>query len=349
MLAALLAILHGVVAIFRSRRDRTVENLALRQQLAIYKRTVRRPKLTASDRLFWTTLSRLWHGCRDALVIVKPETVIARHRRGFRRYWSWLSRRGRRGATSSASAEVRELVRRIALDRPTWGAPRVHGEIRMLGFNVSERTVSRWLRRFRRRPQARQNWFTFLRNHRDAIAATDFFVVFSAAFRPIYVWFAIEHARRRVLHVNVTEHPTSAWAIQNLREAFPFDSAPKYLIFDRDSIFSAEVAGAVKTMGIDPIRTAFASPWQNPVAERFVGTCRRDLLDHVVVLDQRHLLRLLREYVGTYYLPGRTHLGVGKDTPAGRPVEPRPSPTAKVVALPRCGGLHHRYVRREAA
>lgn len=349
MLATLLALVHGVADVFRSRRDLTLENLALRQQLAIYERTVRRPKLKASDRLFWTTLSRLWHGWREALVVVKPETVIAWHRRGFRRYWSWLSRRGRRGPTSSANAEVRELVRRMALDNPTWGAPRVHGEIRMLGFDVSERTVSRWLRRFRGRPQARQNWLTFLRNHQEAIAAFDFFVVFSAAFRPLYVWFAIEHARRRIFHVNVTEHPTSAWVIQNLREAFPYDSAPRYLIFDRDSIFSTEVAATVKTIGSKPVRTAFASPWQNPVAERFVGSARRDLLDHVVIFDERQLLRLVREYVGTYYLQDRTHLGLAKDTPAGRTVEPRPSPTARIAALPRCGGLHHRYVWREAA
>jgi putative transposase len=188
-----------------------------------------------------------------------------------------------------------------------------------------------------------------VQNHRDAIAAFDFFVVFSTAFKPPYVWFVIEHARRRILHVNVTEHPTSAWVIQNLREAFPYDSAPRYLIFDRESIFSAQVADAVNGMGTKPVRTAFASPWQNGTAERWISSARRDLLDHVVIFDDRQLLRLLREYVGTYYLTDRTHLGLAKDTPAGRAIEQRPSPTAKVIALPRCGGLHHRSVWREAA
>ncbi|MBI5486016.1 MAG: DDE-type integrase/transposase/recombinase [Deltaproteobacteria bacterium] len=218
----------------------------------------------------------------------------------------------------------------------------------MLGFDVSERTVSRYLRRFRRRPRARQNGLTFLRNHSDAVAAFDFFVVFSAAFKPLCVWFVIEHARRRILHVNVTEHPTSAGVIQNLREAFPFESAPKHLIFDRDSIFSAQVADAVKTMGTKPVRTAFANPWQNGTAERWISSARRDLLDRVVIVDERHLLRLLREYV-RYHHDDRTHLGLAKDTPAGRTVEPRPSPTVKVVALPRLGGLHHRCLWREAA
>jgi putative transposase len=257
MLAALLVILHGAVSTLRTHRDLLVEVSALRQQLAIYKRTVSRPKLRAADRLFWMTLRHLWSGWRDALVIVKPETVIAWQRSAFRRYWSWISRRRKSSNTTTPNTEIRELVRRMALDNPTWGAPRVHGELRMLGVDVSERTVSRYLRRFRRRPQARQNWLTFLRNHRDAIAAFDFFVVFPTAFRPLYVWFVIEHARRRILHVNVTGHPTSAWVIQNLREAFPYDSAPRYLIFDRDSIFSTEVAATLRTMGIKPVRTAF--------------------------------------------------------------------------------------------
>jgi hypothetical protein len=205
MLTILLAILHGVLDTFRSRHDLTIENLALRQQRAIYKRTVPRPRIRPADRLFWVALRRLWPGWREALVIVKPETVIAWQRRLFRRYRSWLSRRGKRRGVPATRAEIRELVRRMAIENPTWGAPRIHGELRMLGFDISERTVSRYLRRFRRRPQARQNWLTFLHNHRDVIAAMDFLVVFSAAFRPIYVWFAIEHARRRILHVNVTD------------------------------------------------------------------------------------------------------------------------------------------------
>jgi transposase InsO family protein len=218
----------------------------------------------------------------------------------------------------------------------------------MLGFDISERTVSRYLRGLHRRPEARQNWLTFLHNHRDAIVAIDFFVVFTVWFRPLYVWIAIEHARRRILHFNVTEHPSAAWVVRQLREAFPFDAAPRYLIFDRDSIFSTEVVAAIRAMGIKVVRTAFRSPWQNPICERWIGSARRELLDHALVFDERHLLRLLRDYVG-YHHADRTHLSLGKDTPYGRAVEQRPSRCAKVGALPRVGGLHHRYVWREAA
>ncbi len=197
-------------------------------------------------------------------------------------------------------------------------------------------------------PDQVQRWITFLRNHRDAIAAMDFFVVPTIALRLLYGFFVIEHGRRRVLHFNATFNPSAVWVIQQLREAFPYETAPKHLIFDRDAIFSAEVVAFIKTMGTRPCRTSFCSPWQNPVAARGVGTCRRDLLDHVVVFHERHLVRLVRAYVG-YYHGDRTHLGLGKDTPTGRPVTPRPSPMAQVVALPRVGGLHHRYEWRDAA
>ncbi len=177
----------------------------------------------------------------------------------------------------------------------------------------------------------------------------DFFVVPTVTFRVLYVWFAIEHGRRRLLRVDVTGHPSAAWVIQQLREAFPFDAAPRHLIFDRDSIFSTSVVSTVKSFGIQPTRTAYRSPWQNGVAERWIGSVRRELLDHVVVLGERHLRRLLRDYVA-YYHDDRTHLGLGKATPSGRPVEHRPDGReANAVARLRVGGLHHRYEWRAAA
>jgi putative transposase len=197
-------------------------------------------------------------------------------------------------------------------------------------------------------PDQVQRWVAFLRNHRDAIAAMDFFVVPTISLRLLYGFFVIEHGRRQVLHFNATFNPTAAWVIQQLREAFPHDRAPKHLIFDRDSIFSRAVVAFINTMGTKPCRTSFRSPWQNPVAERWVGSCRRDLLDHVVVFHALHLVRLVRAYLG-YYHDDRTHLGLDKDTPTVRPVTPRPSPTAEVVTLPRVGGLHHRYEWRDAA
>jgi putative transposase len=232
-----------------------------------------------------------------------------------------------------------------------WGAPRIHGELLKLGLNVSERTVSRYMRQHRRWPERRQSWLTFLRNHREVIVAMDFFVVPTATFRLLYVWFAFRHSRREVVHWSVTESPTAPWVAQQLREAFPFDEpgrSSRYLVFDRDTIFSAEVVATVASMSIEPTRTSYQSPWQNGVAERFVGTIRRELLGHAIVLDDWHLRRLLGEYL-SYYHQDRTHLGVAKDAPLVRPVESRPEAAGAVNALPRVGGLYHRYSWRAAA
>ena len=232
-----------------------------------------------------------------------------------------------------------------------WGAPRILSELQKLGFVVSETTVSRYVRRFRARnpdPDVLKRWIALLRNHKAAIAGMDFFTVPTATMNVLYGFFVIHHDRRRILHFNATYHPTAKWVIQQLREAFPFDSAPRHLIFDRDSIFCPAVVEFVKALGTEPCRTAYRSPWQNPVAERWIGSFRREVLDRVVVLGQPHLIRLTNSYI-QYYHEDRCHLGLERDTPEKRPVTPRPSSHAKVVALPRVGGLHHRYVWREAA
>jgi transposase InsO family protein len=344
----LLLLLLGVLrSVCRSRADLMLENAALRHQLAVLMRAGRRPRVTAADRWFWVILRRLWRRWSEVVVFVKPETVVRWHRAGFRLYWNWLSRLGRRGRPRAA-AEVRALVRRLATENPTWGAPRIHGELRMLGFHVSERTVSRLMPRREPKPEAVQRWMPFLRNHRDAIAAMDFFVVPTVTFRILYVWFVIEHGRRRIVHFHVTDHPDAAWVVRQLREAFPFDTAPRHLVFDRDGTFSAHVVSTVRSLGTKPIRTAPRSPWQNGVAERWIGSVRRELLDHVVVFHEGHLLRLLRDYVA-YYHDDRTHLGLAKAAPANRPPQTRPVGDARVVALPRLGGLHHRYEWRVAA
>jgi transposase InsO family protein len=212
----------------------------------------------------------------------------------------------------------------------------------MLGFEVSERTVSRWIRWARRRsPEPAKRWLAFLRNHLEVIAAMDFFTVPTVTFGVLYCFFIIAHDRRRILHINVTRNPTSAWVMQQLRDAFPYQAAPKYLIFDRDAKFNPEVVAEVRTMGSKPVRTSFKSPWQNGVAERWVGSCRRDLLDHVIALDERHLKRLLAEYI-RYYHEDRTHLGLRKETPHRRTAQ-RPRGPERVVSRSRLGGLHHRY------
>ena len=212
----------------------------------------------------------------------------------------------------------------------------------MLGFEVSGRTVSRLMPRRAPKPESAQRWMTFLHNHRDAIAAMDFFVVRTLTFRVLYIWFAIQHGRRRIVHFQVTDHPEAAWVAQQLREAFPFDTAPRHLVFDRDGTFSDQVVSMVRSLGAKPTRTAPRSPWQNGIAERWVGSVRRELLDHVVVFNDRHLLRLIREYVA-YHHDDRTHLGLAKATPADRPRQTRPVGDAEIIALPRLGGLHHRY------
>jgi transposase InsO family protein len=287
-------------------------------------------------------LRRFWPRWQRALILVQPETVVGWHRVGFKLYWKWLSRHGSCPGRKCLSRELRELIFRMVAENPTWGAPRVHGELKMLGFDIAERTVLRWMRKAPRSPESAKRWAAFLSNHREAIAAMDFFTVPTLTFGVLYGFFVIAHDRRRILHFNVTRHPTTAWVIQQLREAFPFESAPKYLIFDRGSNFNEEVIDTVKSFGIHPRRTSFRSPWQNGIAERWVGTCRRDLLDHVIVLNERHLKRLMNEYI-RYYHDDRTHLGLDKQTPAFRERAEGTTAGAKILSMPRLGGLHHRY------
>lgn len=275
-------------------------------------------------------------------MLVQPETVVRWHRAGFKLYWQWLSRHRRAAGRRCVNKELRELIFRVVAENPTWGAPRIHGELRMLGFDISERTVLRWMRKAPRNPESAKRWTTFLNNHREVIAAMDFFTVPTLSFGVLYCFFVIAHDRRRVLSLNVTKHPSSAWVSQQLRETFPYDSVPRYLIFDRATNFDLEVINTAKSFGIQPKRTSFRSPWQNGVAERWVSSCRRDLLDHVIVLNERHLRRLMSEYV-RYYHEDRTHLALEKRTPGGREARKSSEATCKVISRPRLGGLHHRY------
>lgn len=327
---------------FFSRRELLLENLALRQQLAVLKARQPKPRLATADRLFWTMLRRLWPGWKRALILVQPETVVRWHRSGFKLYWKWLSQHRTGAGRRCVSRELRELIFRMVAENPTWGAPRIHGELKMLGFDISERTVLRWMRKAPRRPEPTKRWMAFLSNHREAIAAMDFFIVPTLTFGVLHCFFVIAHDRRRILHCNVTRHPSSAWISQQLREAFPDDSAPDYLIFDRGANFNEGVINTVKSFGIQPKRTSFRSPWQNGVAERWVGNCRRDLLDHVIILNERHLKRLMTEYI-SYYHEDRTHLALEKGTPVGRVAENSSDAGSRVISMPRLGGLHHRY------
>ncbi len=277
-------------------------------------------------------------------MIVKPETVVRWHRTGFRLYWRSISKRG--PGRPTISEDFKALIHRLASEN-NWRARKIHAELNKLGFSVGLATVSRYLPKRAPDPGKQQRWMTFLRNHRDGIAAMDFFVVPTVGFRLLYVWFVIGHGRRLIIHFNVTMNPTAQWVMQQFREAFSDVSVPRYLIFDNDSIFSDKITEAIKSFGIESKRTAFQSPWQNGTAERWVGSCKREIIDHVIVFNEEHLRRLLGEYV-SYYNAERVHTVI-HDAPEGRTIESRPSPGAKVVGLPRVGGLHHRYVWKTAA
>jgi len=342
MITLLLHLLRLFPFLFGSHRQLAVENLALRQQLAVYKRTTARPKLRTTDRLFWIWLARVWAGWRQPLVIVTPDTVLRWQRRRFREYWTKLSGRPT-GGRPAVHAEIKALITRMATANPLWGAPRIHGEFLKLGIHVAERTVSRLMPK--RRPRPSQTWRTFLDNHVRGLVSLDFFTVPTARLRVLFVLVVLAHHRRRVVHFNVTEHPTAHWTAQQIVDAFPDASAPPYLLRDRDQVYGQQFRHRVKGLGIDEVLTAPHSPWQNPFAERLIGSVRRECLNHTVVLGERHLRRILTHYFA-YYHRARTHLSLDKNAPDVRPVE---LPAAgRIVQISEVGGLHHRYVRRAA-
>src|SRR5215831_12548013 len=258
VLSFVLALIAAARVFFESRTDIAVEVLALRQQVAVLKRKRSRPQLRLPDRLFWTVLRATWFRWKDALFIVKPETVVGWHRAGFRLYWRWKSRP--RGGRPRITEEVRVLIRRLAQENSDWGAPKIHGELQKLGFVVSERTVARYLRRIRRRCDPGKQWLAFLQNHREAIVAFDFFTVPTVNFQLLYCFFVIEHARRKILHFNVTRHPSADWVVQQLRATFPEAGSYRYAILDRDAKFDDSVTTFLRATGLTPKRTSVQAP-----------------------------------------------------------------------------------------
>jgi len=329
-------------AFILGRAATAIENLALRQQVAVFKQSVKRPKLRPRDRVFWVVLSRLWRNWRSALAIVQPETVIRWHRQGFKFYWRWKSRAGKPGRPP-IEREIRDLIRRMSRENPTWGAPRIVSELALLGHDVAKQTVAKYMVRTRKPPS--QTWRTFLDNHVPDIAACDFFTVPTVTFRVLYVFIVLRHDRRQVVHFNVTTNPYAEWTAQQIINAFPYEEAPRFLIRDRDDIYGDYFTKRVEGMGIEEVPIAARSPWQNPYCERVIGSIRRECLDHVIVLNERHLHRILTEYFD-YYHHSRCHLSLDRNSPIPRRVEP-PS-EGEVIAIPQVGGLHHRYTRRAA-
>jgi hypothetical protein len=337
-----MSIVGGIVFFLRgllwNRAAIVTENLALRQQLGVLQRSVRRPRLRQRDRVFWVWLSRLWTDWQSSLVIVKPETVIRWHRKGFRLYWRWKSRK--KPGRPKIDAEIRSLIRRMSRENATWGAPRIHSELHLLGYAVAESTVATYMIRHRKPPS--QTWRTFLENHVCDIAAIDFFVVPTVRFQLLYCFVVLRHDRRRVIHFNATAHPTARWTAQQVVEAFPFDESPRFLIRDRDAIYGVDFRERVKHMGIEEVIISYRSPWQSPYVERLIGSIRRECLDHLIVFNEAHLSRILTSYFA-YYHKSRTHLSLDRNAPVPREVEPPTDGT--VIAIPQVGGLHHRYTR----
>jgi transposase InsO family protein len=341
MLGFLLGLFRLVWLFGKGHQAVVLENLALRQQLSVYKRKQKRPRLVGRDRWFWIALSVVWKEWRRALCMVHPDTVVRWQRERFRRYWAQLSNRSGRTGRPPVSSQIRTLIRTLAQANPLCRAPRIHGELKKLGSEVSERTVSRILQTVKRPPS--QTWKTFLQNHVGEIVAIDFFTVPTICLRVLFVFLVIEHRRRRVLHFGVTEHPTAEWTGQQVIEAFSERDAKRYLIRDRDALYGHEFRRRIQSLGMKEVVTAPRSPWQNAFAERLIGSIRRECLDHVVVLSQRHLRRLLKGYF-VYYQWSRTHLALAKDAPEPRAIMRQ----GEIIAIPQVGGLHHRYERRAA-
>jgi len=336
------ALLAATLSLFRTRAALQLEILALRHQLGVLQRSVNKPKLNRFDRMLWSWFCGTWTAWRAALCIVKPDTVIAWHRKGYRLFWTWKVRRGHPGRPA-VPKEIRKLIGQMSRDNQLWGAPRNHGELLKLGIDIGETSVSKYM--VRRRNPPSQTWRTFLENHLKSTVSIDFFTVPTLRFQVLYVFLVLAHDRRRIVHFNVTAHPTAEWTTQQLREAFPFEQVPKYLLRDRDRIFGVDFTKQVEDLSIEEVLSAPRSPWQRAYIERVIGSIRRECLDHVIVCNERSLYRHVQSFVD-YYHESRTHLSLEKDTPDRRPVQPPEA--GRVIALPQLGGLHHRYERRAA-
>jgi len=337
MIALVCFVLAVLASPFKSKSRLEAENAALRQQLIVLRRKVRgRAQLTNSDRWFFVQLYRWFPSILQVFTVIHPETLVRWHRAGFRRYWGWKSRR--RGGRPQITTELRALIGRVSTENLLWGAPRIHGELLKLGFSVAQSSVAKYM--VKRRGPPSQGWWTFLRNHAPDIAAMDFFVVPTISFKLLYGFVIVRLDRRELVWINVTTNPTAEWVARQITEAFPWDGAPRYMIRDRDRIYGAVVTRRLRAMGIRDKPIAPASPWQNGYAERLIGSTRRECVDHIIVLGEEHLRRILKNYAA-YYNSVRTHRSLHKDAPMYRPVQRSGAISSQDIL----GGLHHQYVR----
>jgi transposase InsO family protein len=326
-----------VIDLFRPRAAMEAEILVLRQQIIVLRRgRPGRVPLSAVDRMVLGWVCQLFPKTREALAIVRPDTVVRWHRAGFRRYWRGKSRP--RWGRPGVPTEIRQLIREMSVANPLWGAPRIHGELVRLGIDIGQTSVAKYMTRRRGPPS--QGWKTFLRNHADGIAAMDLFVVPTVTFGLLYGLLIMGHGRRQILWLGVTAHPTADWIANQLTAACGWERVPRYLIHDRDACYGSIFIRRVRLLGIRDHPTSARSPWQNGYAERLIGSIRRECLDHIVVTGEQHLRHILACYM-EYYNAARTHLSLGKDAPNGRAIQRH----GRIEGQPMLGGLHHRYVR----
>src|ERR1700716_355260 len=337
MIALVRFFLSLVGSLLKPKLRLAAENAALRHQLIVLRRKMRgRAWLNNNDRWFFIQMYRWFPSILQVLTIIRPETLVRWHRAGFRYYWRWKSRS--LGGRPQIETELRALIRQMSMENPLWGAPRIHGELLKLGFEVAQSSVGKYM--VKRRGPPSQEWRTFLRNHAPDIAPMDLFVVPTIGFKLLYGFVIIRLDRRDLVWIGVTTNPTAEWVARQITEAFPWDDAPGYMIRDRDRIYGAVVARRLRAMGIRDKPIAPASPWQNGFAERLVGSIRRECLDHVIVLGEERLRRILKSYAA-YYNGVRTHRSLNKDAPVSRPLQ-RCGVISSHAIL---GGLHHHYVR----
>ena len=329
--------------LFNSMKTKTqliLEVIFLTKQLEIYQRTSNKVKINKSDRLFFSLLKGMLLNWKERLFIVKPDTLIRWHRKGFRIYWKWKSKDN--SGRPKIEREIITLIKQMASDNPLWGVPKIHGELLKLGFKVCESTIQRYLPTKGGRTMG-QRWKTFLKNHSKEIVSIDFLTVPTFNFKLIHILVVIEHHRRKIIHFNVSKNPNPEWNLQQIRNMLFNHDTPKYLIRDRDTKYGKVFSDGIKHFGIKQLVTSYRSPWQNGYVERVIGSIKRECLDHVIILDENHLRSILTDYF-SYYNKYRTHLGINKDSPEGRAVQSE----GEIYKVPAVNGLHHVYFRQAA-